>query len=71
MPKSWCETRWLSRYSAMRSLWQGRAAVLEFLEGNLASQYSQEAAVVMRMVGDQAKDFEGVMNTIRILYCIF
>ncbi|KAF4692857.1 hypothetical protein FOZ63_007396 [Perkinsus olseni] len=70
LPKSWCETRWLSRYAAMRSLWLGREAVLEFLNSNIARRYSQEAEVIIRMLGDEAKEFEGVMDTMRVLYLL-
>ncbi|KAF4647597.1 hypothetical protein FOL46_004001, partial [Perkinsus olseni] len=59
LPKSWCETRWLSRYSAMRSVWLGREAVLEFLTSNMARRYSSEAAVIIRMLDDEAANYEG------------
>ena len=45
IPHSLCETRWISRYLAMKALWQGRDAVVGFLRDNYQRKASHDAKI--------------------------
>ena len=48
IPHSLCETRWLSRYLAMKALWQGRDAVVGFLRENISGRQATRGGASCR-----------------------
>ena len=70
IPHSLFETRWLSRYLAMKALWQCRDAVVGFLRDNYQRKASHDGRWILQMLVEHADEFKGTLDVMRIIFML-
>ena len=63
IPASWNETRWLSRYRALKATCDSNSAILQFIEENAKVKQSPEGLFVAKWMSDP--DFMTEMKMVR------
>ena len=63
IPVSWNETRWLSRYKALKATCDSTSAILQFIEENVKVKQSLEGLFVAKWMSDP--DFMTEMKMVR------